>query len=284
MRKRNHEPYWGSVRFFRHLILTALALLIIIPICTSIHISLRFRSLSSEYQNQRQTVENQALQIDDMQSRLLRNAGNAASPYADTQTGPTDTASAINSKNWNLILVNNQHALPSDFVVNLVKFGEDQYIDSRSEPELKEMMDAAARDGLPLYICSSYRSLEKQQGLFYQSMKDLTDFGYSYDEAFYLTRFKIALPSESDHHTGLTVDIIRSGAMSVQDAAPGSPEMDWLLEHCADYGFILRYPDNKSKVTGVGYLPYCYRYVGKDAARTIMSSHITLEEYLGVAD
>lgn len=84
----------------------------------------------------------------------------------------------------------------------------------------------------------------------------------------------IAKPGYSDYQTGLAVDI--SGE-TINFAK--TKEYAWLVEHAYEYGFILRYPENKEEVTGFQYQPYHWRYVGKDVAKIIHEKNITLEEY-----
>ena len=90
----------------------------------------------------------------------------------------------------------------------------------------------------------------------------------------------VARPGTSEHQTGLAVDIVDTSYQILDEGQENTPVQQWLMAHCAEYGFILRYPTDKGAVTGVGYEPWHYRYVGKDAAKEIMEKDITLEEYL----
>ncbi|MBQ6089621.1 MAG: M15 family metallopeptidase, partial [Firmicutes bacterium] len=126
-----------------------------------------------------------------------------------------------------------------------------------------------------LCVCSGYRTYEYQQELFLQNLESQ---GEEYTHMF------SAYPGRSEHHTGLAIDITSPSmdwALS-QDFAE-YPEGQWLDEHCQDYGFILRYPKGKEDITGYGYEPWHFRYVGKEVAKEIMSKGITFEEYLGEA-
>ena len=84
----------------------------------------------------------------------------------------------------------------------------------------------------------------------------------------------------SEHGLGLAADIVSEDHQVLEEEQEGTPEYQWLLANCADYGFILRYPKDKTDITGVIYEPWHFRYVGKYAAYEIMSRGITLEEYL----
>ena len=91
---------------------------------------------------------------------------------------------------------------------------------------------------------------------------------------------EVIRPGTSEHQTGLALDILGSGYTDRQESFDQSKAFQWLKAHCADYGFILRYPKGKEQITGMDYEPWHYRYVGKEYAKEIMSRGITLEEFL----
>jgi D-alanyl-D-alanine carboxypeptidase len=90
----------------------------------------------------------------------------------------------------------------------------------------------------------------------------------------------IAVPGTSEHQTGLAVDIVAKSYQMLDKEQENTPEQKWLMENSYKYGFILRYPENKSDITGISYEPWHYRYVGKEAAKEIYENGICLEEYL----
>ena len=100
--------------------------------------------------------------------------------------------------------------------------------------------------------------------------------GYSEEEALKQAKTVAAESGFSEHQLGLAVDI------DSEDTSVCSNEAvwEWLRANCANYGFILRYPAGKEDITGISYEPWHFRFVGKDAAKKIMDSGITLEEYL----
>ena len=79
----------------------------------------------------------------------------------------------------------------------------------------------------------------------------------------------------------LAVDIVSAKYTALDEKQKDTPEAKWLAKNCHKYGFILRYPVDKTEVTGIIYEPWHYRYVGKEDAKKIMERGITLEEYLG---
>lgn len=104
--------------------------------------------------------------------------------------------------------------------------------------------------------------------------------GYSQAEAEAKAATVVARPGTSEHHVGLAADVLGSGYASLEESFENTPAFAWLKAHCAEYGFILRYPKEKEDITGVIYEPWHYRYVGVEAATEIMRRGITLEEYL----
>ena len=95
-----------------------------------------------------------------------------------------------------------------------------------------------------------------------------------------MTAKSIAWPGESEHATGLAMDIVSSDYAGLDEKQGETDDQKWLMEHCYEYGFILRYPKDKSEDTGIIYEPWHYRYVGVEAALAIRDQGVTLEEYL----
>ena len=188
----------------------------------------------------------------------------------------SDLPLAAEYSDWNLILVNAEHSVPSDWEVTLVDLRGGEQVDRRIIDPLQSMFDACRADGLLPIVYSGYRSQATQQSIYDRNLAGNLADGYSLEEAEALTRQWVALPGTSEHQLGLAVDIDSENPDQCSDEAVWA----WLLEHCAEYGFILRYPADKTDITGIGYEPWHLRYVGKAAAQTIMSEGITLEEYL----
>ena len=136
----------------------------------------------------------------------------------------------------------------------------------------KKMLKAAKAQGLNFKICSAYRTYSTQKSLF---------FGYKRSWGLKRTFLYSAYPGRSEHHTGLAIDVLtgRNG-WRMDDSFASTKESKWIKKNCAKYGFIVRYPKGKTKITGYAYEPWHLRYVGVTAAKTITSKGITLEEYL----
>ena len=200
-------------------------------------------------------------------------------PSTPPSDEPTRTPPDRNS--WNLVLVNFETPLPDGFAVpTLAKVREGQYVDSRAYDALKQMLDAARAEGLEPLVCSSYRDWDTQVRLFEAEVQDWLDKGYAWEEAEAQAAVWVARPGTSEHQTGLTVDIVDISYQLLNEEQEKTPVQQWLMAHCAEYGFILRYPLGKGDITGISYEPWHYRYVGVEAAQEITERGLCLEEYL----
>ena len=206
-----------------------------------------------------------------------RLAGVDPAPKTDPDE-PENTPSA--QAPWNLILVNTWNPLPEDYSITTTQFGNGQAVDERCYSDLQAMLDACRADGLSPVVCSSYRTWEKQETLYNNLVDKLTAQGYSAEDAKEAAGKEIAVPGTSEHQSGLAVDIVDLNHQILDSAQEDTPVQKWLMEHCWEYGFILRYPNGKSELTGIIYEPWHYRYVGREAAKEITEAGLCLEEYL----
>lgn len=187
-----------------------------------------------------------------------------------------------NGESWELILVNETHPLDTAYVpAEFYEVESERSVDARIKEPLDRMLADAEAAGLSMYVASAYRSYDQQRNVFNATMQDWISRGYSPLDAYDETKRSVAVPGTSEHATGLAVDIIASEYEALDDRQGETAEQQWLMEHCWEYGFILRYPQEKADVTGIIYEPWHYRYVGEAAAKEIHEQNITLEEYLG---
>lgn len=191
-----------------------------------------------------------------------------------------DAVSAISSARWMLTVVNEQNPLPGNYLPKLKKLKNGLLFDERAIDSLKEMLSDAKAQGLSPIVCSAYRTVAKQQKLFDEDVYKYMQKGLSQQEAEEETRKSVAYPGTSEHNMGLAVDIVSKSYQLLNEKQERTREMKWLVKHCAEYGFILRYPKGKEDITGVNYEPWHFRFVGVEAAQKIMQEGITLEEYL----
>lgn len=181
---------------------------------------------------------------------------------------------------WNLVLVNGSHPMEKGYVPKLKELQKGYSVDIRIVNAAKEMLDDAKQEGLHIQICSAYRSLQRQKQVFSKSMKDRVGAGMGYWDAYEETALNVAVPGTSEHALGLALDLISNKYTELDQRQETTEEAKWLKENCHKYGFILRYPPEKTNITGIVYEPWHYRYVGEEHATKIMELGITLEEYL----
>jgi len=180
-----------------------------------------------------------------------------------------------------LILINRTNTLPSDYkpkdlVRPNVSFDtngdlEKHYLRIPAAHALEELFASAAKNCLHLFAISGYRSYERQKEIYENNLKT---------KGFEHTNKYSAKPGQSEHQTGLAMDI--STALINYDltsAFAETMEGKWIAANCHHYGFILRYPQDKTSITGYAYEPWHLRYVGHNAAIKITDNHLTLEEY-----
>ncbi|MCI6640004.1 MAG: M15 family metallopeptidase [Pygmaiobacter massiliensis] len=176
---------------------------------------------------------------------------------------------------WQLILVNEATPLPDDWQVTPAQLDNGECVDERILPALNELMQAAREQGVFLVVRSGWRSAQQQQQILDEKVQSFLDQGMELQSAQLAAADWVAQPGESEHETGLAVDLNQD---------PEHPEsMDaysWLAENAWQYGFIQRYPEGKAEITGISHEPWHYRYVGEQAAEEIWQQNICLEEYL----
>ena len=153
-------------------------------------------------------------------------------------------------------------------------------MDSRIAESLMDMIHDAAKAGHTIYIISAYRDLDRQTYLYKAEVKEWLALGYSQKGAEEKAATVVALPGTSEHHLGLAVDLVDSTHVQLDEGAELTKGYKWLVKNCHKYGFILRYPNGATDITGIIYEPWHFRYVGEEAAKEIMEAGITLEEYL----
>lgn len=179
-----------------------------------------------------------------------------------------------------LTLVNQDTPMAEGYVPELAEVENGYRFDARAADKLKAMLAAARQAGLDPIICSAYRDNATQTGLYRKQVQKQIARGLDRAAAEEKARTVVAYPGTSEHQLGLAADIVARSYQLLDDQQAQTAEARWLKEHCAEYGFILRYPTDKTSLTGVIFEPWHYRYVGEEAAREIMGQGICLEEYL----
>ena len=198
-------------------------------------------------------------------------------PPSETTTGPV---CPLPLEDWRLQLVNQDHPISADVTTEMTHVRSGIYVDSRCYADLMAMIEACRAEDLSPLVCSGYRDLEYQTELFHNKVHRLRMEGMTEEEAQRLAQTIVALPGTSEHHIGLAVDIVDETYQQLTEQQELTAVQLWLISHCWEYGFILRYPNGKSDITKIIYEPWHYRYVGQKVAAEIQHSGLCLEEYL----
>ena len=184
---------------------------------------------------------------------------------------------------WNLTLVNFEHPLDEKFKPTELTEVDNGYIaDKRIADATKKMIaDARAKDNVRIIALSAYRDYDYQMELYENKVIRLQqEKGYSVDKAREEAKTVVAYPGTSEHQLGLALDLVDARYVKLNESQEDTAAYKWLYEHCHEYGFIVRYPNGKTDITGIIYEPWHFRYVGVEAATFIMENNLTLEEYL----
>ena len=186
-----------------------------------------------------------------------------------------------------LTLVNKVFALPEDYIPgDLVRpnvefsFGnqdiEKSYMRQEAASALEDMFADAKSQDIHLFAVSGYRSYERQDDNFHNKVNKIGE------EA---AAKIVAYPGNSEHQTGLAMDISSQSAnFKLTEQFGETPEGKWLMENAHRFGYILRYPKGLETITGYNYEPWHYRYVGLKAAAEIYKNQLTLEEYFNIVE
>jgi len=208
-------------------------------------------------------------------------------PPAEDTPEPTpsvrDILPGATRNDWNLRLVNNTYVLPNTFAPDVVAVRDDQYFDSRAADKLEEMLSAAEAAGYTVCIRAAYRPFSTQAYLFNGRASQI-QWGTTMTllEAEQEARKVVAYPGTSEHQLGLCADIMDSKDTAMKaEEVENLPLLVWLKQHCAEYGFVLRYPKDKQEITG-WYEPWHFRYVGEEAAKYMMDNNVCLEELIAM--
>ena len=196
-----------------------------------------------------------------------------------TNTSSTQTTNKVEITDWKLRLANYDNLLPEDFEVELANVdnsNDAKQFDARAVKYLKDMINAMKKDGNTKIWCqSTYRSVKRQKELYNASVQKYLKQGKTQEEAEKLTLEYINKPGGSDHNLGLAVDF-----NYVDNSFAKTSEYKWLLKNAENYGFILRYPEDKEDRTKIAYESWHWRYVGEENAKKMNKLNMCLEEYV----
>lgn len=201
-------------------------------------------------------------------------------PAAEEAAQTVPAAQTQETEDWKLLLVNPWNPLPENYTVTLKRLANGLQVDERIYDDLNAMLIDCHNAGLFPVVCSAYRSHATQTRLHNNKIARLRAAGYGYNAAVKEAGRWVAVPGTSEHETGMALDLVSYRYQLLNSRQADTAEQKWLMEHCWEYGFILRYPTDKTEITGIGYEPWHYRYVGRETAAKLHESGLCLEEYL----
>lgn len=257
-------------RLKKVLILGFVSGIIICFLLVSLINRIRAGGMEKKYKEQITTLEDKNEQL----------SGELKSSSAQKGENQNSEKLSTTEEGWALVLISESNPLDTEYRPELAEVVEGKFVDARIMPELSQMLEDAVGDGMQMYILSAYRDYESQWEVFNTTMVDWINQGKSPLEAYEETKKSVAVPGTSEHASGLALDIVSTKYGELDDKQAETEEAKWLAENCWKYGFILRYPPEKSEITGIVFEPWHYRYVGKEAAKEIKEKDVTLEEYL----
>lgn len=180
---------------------------------------------------------------------------------------------------FNLMLVNSTNKLTDGYMPELESF-DGVEVDSRILPALKKMFDDAETAGNPLVLKAGYVDAEKQNELFKAYTENIMKSQkLSEVKAESIAQSAVGKGGYNENQTGLAVTISASNIKNGSSFA-STDQYNWLIKNCIKYGFILRYPEDKTTFTGMEYDPCHFRYVGTDNAVQMRKYSMCLEEYV----
>lgn len=183
----------------------------------------------------------------------------------------------LNGEDWTKVLISKKYPLGKTYTPALspVIEGSSVTADARVSEAYQSMYNDALKKGLVLTPYSAYCSYQRQQTNYDNKVQAFVLQGMTEDEAKTNTEKRIEPAGCSENGAGLSVDIVSASA-----GFASTNEFKWLVDNAHRYGFILRYPEDKTEITGIIYQPWHWRYVGVEAATEMKSENLCLEEYL----
>lgn len=192
-------------------------------------------------------------------------------PGGQTTDAPAD---------WRLILANSENPIPKGYTIETRSLPNGLTFDARAYDSLMSMLEDGKKAGLSFVVCSAYRTVDKQTSLFEAQVAKQRERGLSDNKAYEVAKTIVAFPGTSEHNLGLAADIVALDYQVLDQGYADTPEAKWLKENSYQYGFVLRYPANKEKITKIIYEPWHFRYVGPEHALEMKRLGLCLEEYI----
>ena len=224
--------------------------------------------------------ENQEAQTTEPQTEPVSEEPQAVPETKTAEKKPAAIIPITDAEKWNLAIINTKYPLPDSYAPTLSNAisGSNIQLDSRVSERYAEMYAAAKLSGCVLTPYSGYHSYALQETNYNRKVNFYVNQGISAEEASQKASAQVLPAGCSEHNAGLAMDIVSASSDFIN-----TKEYKWLCENACNYGFILRYPEDKTAITGMNFEPWHWRYVGTQAAKEMKEKNQCLEEYLGLA-
>ena len=224
--------------------------------------------------------ENQEAQTTEPQTEPVSEDPQAVPETKTAEKKPATIIPITDAEKWNLAIINTKYPLPDSYAPTLSNAisGSNIQLDSRVSERYAEMYAAAKLSGCVLTPYSGYHSYALQETNYNRKVNFYVNQGISAEEANQKASAQVLPAGCSEHNAGLAMDIVSASSDFIN-----TKEYKWLCENAHNYGFILRYPEDKTAITGMNFEPWHWRYVGTQAAKEMKEKNQCLEEYLGLA-
>lgn len=227
------------------------------------------------------------------ETRALLFSADAQMFVATPTPAPTNTPVPLANQPWNVhgmpLLVNKEHPLPDGYqcaeLVNMTQYCDKNVVKIKANgiegertavDALMTMLRAAEDEGIDHWqVSAGWRSVSYQQTLLDKKTAEYRKQGLSASKALSAALKTVAEPGTSEHHTGLAFDITVPGV-----SFKGTKQSNWISQHCWEYGFILRYTEEKEAITGFSAEAWHFRYVGEEHSLKMRDENLCLEEYI----
>ena len=280
MKETKNRKRWGFLILLLLLIPISLAILSALAIAASSAV----RQAELDMALEKSRLERSVLILADKQRNQIRLQAETDRQMQEAERRQLEADFLRRDKETLLMLVNPWNPLPEDYEPQLVFLGDGIYLDERAAGPLTKMLQACLADGYMSVPISGYRTQEYQQELYDNKVERLLRDGWPEDRVDEEAAKSVAVPGTSEHQLGLAMDILDVNNPNLDITQEWTNAQRWLMKHCTEYGFILRYPNGSTDITGIIYEPWHYRFVGKTTAAAVSDSGLVFEEYLQKED
>lgn len=170
------------------------------------------------------------------------------------------------------------YAPPDPVKLHGMPDGEANQLNYDAANAFYQLRDAMHADGMSVDPLSGYRTYDEQVAIFNYNVQLHTEEGMTPEEAREYTERFVAIPGTSEHQYGRSIDVTMDG--TTNHSFHKTEQGQWLIDHAHEYGFVIRYPADKTEITGINYEPWHLRWVGTEHASFMHKHGLCLEEYI----